>query len=491
MPKIYSQAKEVMVWLGDNADDLDGLEETLIDAKNALVGAFRLSKQDGRDFKEFIFDYSVQLANEGQPSLFTLNWDPIVCLLINRAWFQRKWVVQELTRARQATLICGDTLEIEWGWLAFIITCAHRVQVLGSYTLTSPKTQRAIDNFMTLFTAQERYGHIEIPLLNVMSLTRNFLCSDLRDHIFAILSLASDTDPTEGQKYPLQPDYHAQAAEVFIRFALNEIFDKRNLSVLSLAGKTGGGGQVQVPSWVPDLSAGTSSHSLQILSAFNFRAGGHDMPVVSVDESLMALSCRAKILGNVVDLAPCLGEMLEAIFPPVDSFAKATADDVVRWTSISGEFFKTCTRVVQRHGQFLADGMLAKWLCCGLDYTTERLETGWAERQATYEALMSEEALGSVLENGRAAANLDAALYTFAVRRKLCVRDNGQLGMTPILTRVGDKLCVIFGARVPYVIRPVEDSSSYQLIGECYLEGVMDGEAMQMDGFEEVEIAIE
>jgi len=39
---------------------------------------------------------------------------------------------------------------------------------------------------------------------------------------------------------------------------------------------------------------------------------------------------------------------------------------------------------------------------------------------------------------------------------------------------------VFFGAGVPYVIRP-SGKDRYIFIGECYLHGVMDGEAMDME----------
>ena len=35
------------------------------------------------------------------------------------------------------------------------------------------------------------------------------------------------------------------------------------------------------------------------------------------------------------------------------------------------------------------------------------------------------------------------------------------------------------GADVPYILRACEDG--YDLVGECYVQGIMDGEAMEMD----------
>ena len=67
--------------------------------------------------------------------------------------------------------------------------------------------------------------------------------------------------------------------------------------------------------------------------------------------------------------------------------------------------------------------------------------------------------------------------------RMLCITRNGYIGMVPKKTEIGDVVVVLNGAQVPFVLRPalsVVDGwveGSYQLVGECYVHGVMDGEA--------------
>ncbi len=48
-------------------------------------------------------------------------------------------------------------------------------------------------------------------------------------------------------------------------------------------------------------------------------------------------------------------------------------------------------------------------------------------------------------------------------------------------------LCLIMGAQVPFVLRPLSDSDAdwidgerlYALVGECYVHGMMDGEGLR------------
>ena len=51
------------------------------------------------------------------------------------------------------------------------------------------------------------------------------------------------------------------------------------------------------------------------------------------------------------------------------------------------------------------------------------------------------------------------------------------MGLCPEKARPEDIICVIFGLPVPFVLRPLPNGR-YQLVGECYLDGFTDGQAM-------------
>lgn len=69
--------------------------------------------------------------------------------------------------------------------------------------------------------------------------------------------------------------------------------------------------------------------------------------------------------------------------------------------------------------------------------------------------------------------------------RSLCVTKRGYIGAVPPLARSGDIIYLIQGAQVPFVLRPVaatdlgsneSSSNSFELVGEAYIHGIMDGE---------------
>ena len=49
------------------------------------------------------------------------------------------------------------------------------------------------------------------------------------------------------------------------------------------------------------------------------------------------------------------------------------------------------------------------------------------------------------------------------------------MGWAPFHVRKGDRVCILMGGQVPYILRPIQNGE-YQLIGEAYFHGLMHGE---------------
>ena len=60
--------------------------------------------------------------------------------------------------------------------------------------------------------------------------------------------------------------------------------------------------------------------------------------------------------------------------------------------------------------------------------------------------------------------------------RLLFQTNGGDLGYGPLSTSPGDQIWVLENGRVPFVLRPVADGKNFELLGECYVHGVMDGQ---------------
>jgi hypothetical protein len=72
--------------------------------------------------------------------------------------------------------------------------------------------------------------------------------------------------------------------------------------------------------------------------------------------------------------------------------------------------------------------------------------------------------------------------------RSLSLTIRGRFVLTPCDAQEGDVIVVIKGFKFPYVLRPVpgeggEDSSNYNILGPCYVEGIMGGEVLRSEAF--------
>lgn len=64
--------------------------------------------------------------------------------------------------------------------------------------------------------------------------------------------------------------------------------------------------------------------------------------------------------------------------------------------------------------------------------------------------------------------------------RKLCRTRRNFVGLVPCAALAGDQVFAFLGGQVLYVLRARGDyGRTYEFIGECYLHGLMDGEALQ------------
>lgn len=64
------------------------------------------------------------------------------------------------------------------------------------------------------------------------------------------------------------------------------------------------------------------------------------------------------------------------------------------------------------------------------------------------------------------------------IGRRAFITSNGHLGIGPAILEEGDVVVIICGTEVPMLLRRC-GGGVYKLIGEAYIDGIMDGEAME------------
>jgi hypothetical protein len=113
---------------------------------------------------------------------------------------------------------------------------------------------------------------------------------------------------------------------------------------------------------------------------------------------------------------------------------------------------------------------LVKSLCASLDTLPQDTDGCDTEKLQKLMAPLSKHAMPP--------GNIMASTWVY---RKAFLTDTGYLGMGHESTQAGDEVWIISGSPAPLVLRKVGHSSDYCLIGEAYVHGAMQGEAVTDD----------
>ncbi|KAI4640795.1 hypothetical protein J4E93_008387 [Alternaria ventricosa] len=81
-------------------------------------------------------------------------------------------------------------------------------------------------------------------------------------------------------------------------------------------------------------------------------------------------------------------------------------------------------------------------------------------------------------DSGKMMSARDASFVDYCMNRRFFVTGAGRVGIGPRCMQPGDVIVVLRGGRKPFILR--KKSDGYWLLGEAYVHGIMDGEAVQL-----------
>lgn len=191
MADIYGGAETVCIWLGHEENDSSKASNFI---RREILN---LSK----------FDRVVE------QDTYHCEWAAIAALM-KRPWFSRWWVVQEVVFAKKAVLYCGQE-EIDWKDFADAVSLFVAVESQNSDLSRKIKANPQFNNVPGFFGSVQALGAsilVEatsnlvrrsndgktepiLPLETLVSTLSMFRTTNLRDTIYALLSLARDTSP--------------------------------------------------------------------------------------------------------------------------------------------------------------------------------------------------------------------------------------------------------------------------------------------------------
>ncbi|OBT60706.1 hypothetical protein VE03_09844 [Pseudogymnoascus sp. 23342-1-I1] len=431
MSLIYPYSDKVIIWIGPESEDSAHALETLqyFSEQVEYIISHRWGDAPNAKERDWWRDGHI-LPYENK------TWTSISSML-SRVWFERVWVLQEALSCNRVVLQCGrDT--IPW------VNMRKALLVLRQKTSILPPEIRG-----RLFAYAR--GLMAPPLASCEHLllwARNQKCTDPQDRIYGILGLL---DPRIVAK--IEVDYSIPVWKAYSRLVLaeNEVYQKLNmLNHCSITTRREGS-----PSWVPNWDQPIEGANTGYLSIRRFYASARSSAVAKLIEPAYHLQVTARR----VDTISRVGNNLTGKFAEV-------IDEIFDWAPKE-----------PRSDIYVSGGP-------SIDAYVEVLVRGrTSDRALGDNPCPSISRLSELLTQAIASAKLDDEVTRefrdcFFVNESLFTTKEGYLGVSAKGLQEGDEISVILGCDFPMILRP-KGSNQYEVIGPCFVHGLMLGEALK------------
>jgi hypothetical protein len=515
MGEIYAKAEFVLVSLGDSFTAAHATE-----AVNTLQPHISASLKVHQ-----AFDDMPLLSADDLKRWNLLDWKSVREML-SSTWFRRAWVVQEVALSRRAKVMYGDC-HFEWhaltnvlGWLCHPASRLYHIHGLSGWTFYQLWVSFDMDN-RSLIRTFRPFNFLDVLGYSASS----FNTTDQRDHIYAFLghpSLRLHGSDESLQSLVIRPDYALASQQVYLDFAITWLAWSHRSFLLSCVNhrslplpcedhSTSRGICLDLPSWCPRwdyMPLGGTRFSTE-RESWGFRSSG-----ITTFRYELSSANELKLRGFPFDTIACTFQTFAELPDPLEvgtdelklshkefrtiSKLGYLGYSILEWrktspighldrdedamtafaTTIASEYWTA------EEAPFARRQQLAKFMICAREAlalhsdTTDTLVLPF--RAALSVVTQSCETSEYGLTTSQAVTILRAA-ETITAPRRVYVTSRGHIGLGPDIVTPGDICCIVSGAEVPYILRPCE-SSTFFLVGEGYLDGVMDGEAVSSLG---------
>lgn len=488
MGEIYAKADRVLIWLGEYISDASEATDVLV-ALNQKIGSFV-------EETKYLARQSIRMKFLTDPEIKNLRWD-MLSDFINRAWFGRVWVLQEVVNAKKAT-IYATNCAIDWDLFAAIMTW------LRVNDVDSPLYARGeIDSISTILMIK-RLSDLKrdpvkqpLPLLQEVLIDSRACQSTLPiDKIYGILGLVSEEEASK-----IEIDYNLDPATLFTRLTLSEISKENGLEILYLCTKSAKQSEVNAPSWVPDWTQPCHHDSLVSLK-YQCAAAGTSEPNFQIrDRTLIS---RGRIFDTIQAV-----ELMRKIpkGAKIPEYSQEALKGENFWERPEQKFDEYFNNATAANRKWLTNAMsiafpggtvtkeshenLWRAFCCNRTDSGKVPAAEWSDYFNAFVFCMlqprdkiEQMEQRQIKEMFFREARFMRSFGVWCYNRRFYRSEHGRFGWVPDQARPGDRLCVLDGLAVPLVLRPTE-SGNFEVVGDAYVQGTMNGEVLDMDLEEE------
>jgi hypothetical protein len=502
MRSIYSRAERTLIWLGQPGDRHDRRPSTFL-RLSLVFGLNTLSRFLDRSSCPTVM--ALDLTTGRRVNLFGFSSQFYLSLIsiLQRPWFRRAWVVQEVTVSPTIALI-WDQMEYDWDSLVYALKSMSSLRFPLAF-ISSMQHIAAIE------AERLRYRDGSVSLLGALMRHKRTRATDQRDKVFSFTGLVDES------KVPITVSYTAPTAAIYRDTSLKILEQDQNLAILSQPPSRMLEETPNLPSWVPNWSAHPGEEmnytwSYGPLSLAGAEARTKDHPNLRFSAAsntkyqlrVLPGSNHLVIEGQVLDFVATAGKVFEGIKLP--SGVRTYRDFSRSWMNTMRSFFKA--RDVIMNWKDLADSHIKSNYATaelGYDVFWETVCAGEYKDEIVYRSarLWNHASRFSWISLSRIPPIFDLLGFpygsyllfrlTFFKRtllefelqarytlyRKMVSTSNGHIGLASCQVKAGDAIVLCKGSNVPILLRKLEHCEHWTFVGDIYIHGIMEGQAFK------------
>ncbi|KAK1759672.1 heterokaryon incompatibility [Echria macrotheca] len=461
--------------------------------------------------------------------------------IMGHPWFSRVWVVQEAVVAKNATFFYGGA-PIQWselyGWQRTLCDGPVLTSLVGVLSMSSPSRGplgSAISGFLGFlsmsFIVAYRMEYFHLGPNRLGHVLRVFGDKDAGEALDKVFALVGMTAESEDERLKNLINYKRPREEALLDVANYLLDTGQTLDVIDLTGLRQPGRIPSLPSWAVDWTATRSGMPLNNPFApqhlkysasgekpSNVRRRGDSRNEILVDGQAFdrvawilplpeITPAAADDFSAVTALGNYASEALELARQHVpDPYPHSRRTDGTQqdleeaaWRTLIGDRTQSarpapesCGRTIKTMSGLLRDLDRLQVQHGGGDPSSIFTDGLLPSSQIQSQLGVTPERQAEIQRAVEEFNNMDL-LFDFgkgSITFMFCVTEkNRYIAMVPNVSRPGDTICLLYGVSVPCVLREFDEEgkkdgkldggrNKYQLVGDAYVHGVMDGEAL-------------
>lgn len=448
MREIYANAQKVHMWIGKSIP----LSSTAFDTLE------RFAANDGTQDGSATFRDISDTVKERRDAIKDL---------LERPYFVRVWIIQEVVVANNASVVCGS-FSLSYDKLYIAVQRMTASQFYPFSTATSNVSY--LGEWRATFIAVDAPDREENLGLRLFMDSRDRSSTDLRDKIYSLRGIANDALATG-----IIVDYDKSIERVYTDHAKHLLKIRHDLTILSaVILRHRANSTLLLPSWVPDWSqpkygGGILNRYYRFKPSCLFRAGGGSKSRVTLTEendSIGVEGTRFDTVKCAIQIKSLLSVNGDTHFSTTEMMLREIAAQLFlpETYPFTGEpvwkaLFRTLTADRTALSPRINEDYRSKFFATLSDVNLN--DENWGQNLPAVVWAEISKNIGPIIED-----------------KDMFLTTRGYLGLGQEGFQTGDMVCILLGGEVPYLLRQTVHNGTAQLLSECYVHGIMDGEAM-------------